>query len=52
VPGAFVLFDDYAYVGYRVQKLALDRAAQAKGVPIAALPTGQGLLLKPAVLDR
>ena len=48
VPGAFVLFDDYAYVGYGVQKVALDGAASAKGVPIAALPTGQGLLIKPA----
>jgi hypothetical protein len=52
VPGAFVLFDDYAYVGYRVQKVAIDRAADAKGVPIAALPTGQGLLIKPAVMGR
>jgi hypothetical protein len=52
VPGAFVLFDDYAYVGYGVQKVALDGAARAKGVPIAALPTGQGLLIKPAIVGN
>jgi hypothetical protein len=47
-PGAFVLFDDYAYYGYRPQKLAMDEAAAAKGVKVLSLPTGQGLILKPA----
>lgn len=47
VAGAFVLLDDYAFSGYRPQKVAMDAAAAAKGVQIASLPTGQGLLIKP-----
>jgi len=48
VPGAIVLLDDYAYCGYLPQKLAMDELAESKGVKIASLPTGQGLLVKPA----
>jgi SAM-dependent methyltransferase len=48
VPGAFVLLDDYAYCGYLSQKIAMDRFAQEKGIDILSLPTGQGLLVKPA----
>lgn len=48
VHGAFMLLDDYAYRGYRAQKLAMDQFAQAKGVKILSLPTGQGLLIKSA----
>ena len=44
--GAPVLLDDYAYDGYRHQKLAMDGLAERLGVSIASLPTGQGLLLK------
>jgi precorrin-6B methylase 2 len=47
IPGAFVLLDDYAYCGYRSQKIAMDRFAQEKGINILSLPTGQGLLVKP-----
>jgi hypothetical protein len=47
VPGAFVLFDDYAFCGCRSQKTAADRFAQEKGINILSLPTGQGLLVKP-----
>ena len=47
IPGAFVLLDDYAYKGYRPQKVAMDAAAAAKNLKIASLPTGQGLLIKP-----
>ena len=47
VPGAFILMDDYAYNGYRNQKLGMDEVAMKKGVKIASLPTGQGLLIKP-----
>jgi SAM-dependent methyltransferase len=47
VPGAFVLFDDYAFCGCRSQKIAADVFAQQKGVKILSLPTGQGLLVKP-----
>ena len=46
-PGAPVLLDDYAYFGYRQQKLAMDALARRLGVGIVSLPTGQGLLLKP-----
>lgn len=49
VPGAFVLLDDYAYRGYSSQKSAMDAAAARKQVRIASLPTGQGLLIKPAI---
>ena len=47
-PGAFVLLDDYAYRGFDEQRLAMDDLASELGVPICALPTGQGLLTKPA----
>ena len=46
VPGAVILLDDYAYAGYEAQKLAMDEAAAAKGIAIASLPTGQGLVVK------
>jgi len=46
VTGALVLFDDYAYAGYRQQKLAMDGLANRLGVAIASLPTGQGLLVR------
>ena len=46
MPGTVVLLDDYAYDGYRSQKLGMDAFARSKGVPILSLPTGQGLLLK------
>jgi len=46
VPGGIILMDDYAYNGYRNQKLGLDKIASKKGVKIASLPTGQGLLIK------
>lgn len=47
VPGAFVLLDDYAYVGYRQQKLGMDDFALRHGVQVLSLPTGQGLIVKP-----
>jgi hypothetical protein len=46
-PGAPVLLDDYAYVGFGLQKQAMDRLASRLGVQIASLPTGQGLLMRP-----
>ncbi len=46
--GAIVILDDYAYSeAYRRQKEALDAAAARLGAAILALPTGQGLILKP-----
>jgi len=46
VTGAVVLLDDYAFFGYQNQKTAFDGFSRRMGVPIASLPTGQGLLLK------
>ncbi len=51
-PGALVLMDDYAYHGASVQKALLDEVAHSKGVSIVALPTGQGLLIKPPDAGR
>jgi O-methyltransferase len=47
VGGALVVLDDYGWAHYFEQKKALDAFAARKGVAIATLPTGQGLLLKP-----
>jgi Macrocin-O-methyltransferase (TylF) len=47
VAGAPVLLDDYAYLGYTQQKLAMDDFAREHSVTICSLPTGQGLLIKP-----
>ena len=46
-PGAPVLLDDYAYVGYESQKRGMDGFARRAGVSVLSLPTGQGLLVKP-----
>jgi hypothetical protein len=45
--GAPVLLDDYAYVGYTAQKQAMDEFARSRGVGVCALPTGQGLIIRP-----
>jgi Macrocin-O-methyltransferase (TylF) len=47
VPGAVILLDDYAFLGYDSQKHAMDVFGKEKQVMIASLPTGQGLLMKP-----
>ena len=44
--GAIVLLDDYAFHGYQPQKDGMDAWAATRGVPIASLPTGQGLIVK------
>ncbi|MFH1155447.1 MAG: TylF/MycF/NovP-related O-methyltransferase [Pseudomonadota bacterium] len=46
VTGGIILLDDYAYVGYRNQKVAMDKFATARKIAIASLPTGQGLIIK------
>jgi hypothetical protein len=48
VPGAFVVLDDYAYYGYRSQLVGMDEFARSAGIQVLSLPTGQGLLVKPA----
>jgi len=47
VSGAAVVLDDYGFRFHEAQKEGFDRFAQAHGVSILALPTGQGLILKP-----
>jgi hypothetical protein len=47
-PGAFVLVDYYAQRGRDAQRLAMDAVARELDVPICTLPTGQGLIMKPA----
>lgn len=47
-PGAFVLLDDYANRGRHEQRTAMDELARELGVAVCALPTGQGLIIKPA----
>lgn len=46
--GAVILFDDYAYMGYEVQKFAIDQKAKELGFCVLSLPTGQGLVVKGA----
>ena len=46
-PGAFVLLDDYAYAGFRSQKLGIDRFARSRNIAVLSLPTGQGLIIRP-----
>jgi len=47
VPGAPVILDDYGFATYEEQTRAMNAFAAKRGVKIATLPTGQGLLLKP-----
>ncbi|OYU46894.1 MAG: methyltransferase [Rhizobiales bacterium PAR1] len=46
-PGGVILFDDYAYHGFRPQKIGIDGFASQVGCSVLSLPTGQGLLIKP-----
>jgi len=43
---AIVLLDDYGWESRRLQKEAFDDFANRKGIVIATLPTGQGLIVK------
>lgn len=47
VPGGVIIFDDYGFPDHEQQKHAHDAFALKKGVSILALPTGQGLIIKP-----
>ncbi len=47
VAGAICILDDYAYYGYKDQKIEIDKFASAKGIEILSLPTGQGMFIKP-----
>ena len=43
---AIVVLDDYGWIRRRLQKEAFDDFAKRKGIMIATLPTGQGLIVK------
>ena len=45
--GAVMVFDDYGFSGHIVQKRATDTFAASRGVQVLALPTGQGVIIKP-----
>ncbi len=47
VSGAIVVLDDYGWRKHIEQKYAFDAFAQSRGVQVLALPTGQGLIIKP-----
>lgn len=46
VSGAFVVLDDYGWLGYRVQKELEDVFFSERGYQVLELPTGQGLVIK------
>jgi len=48
VPGAIVVVDDFAFVGHEAQFVMWNAFAERANVPIVALPTGQGLIIKPS----
>ena len=48
VAGGVVILDDYGFSGHEAQKRAADRFAALVGTRVLSLPTGQGLLIKPA----
>jgi len=48
-PGAPILLDDYGFINYECQKRAFDNWAKEHSIEILALPTGQGLIIKPGV---
>ena len=47
-PGGMILLDDYAYVGFRLSKEAMDALAAKHSFKILSIPTGQGLIVKTA----
>ena len=47
VPCGMIVFDDYGWYEHARQKNVLDEFVATKGLEIFALPSGQGLLVKP-----
>lgn len=45
--GAVVVLDDYGFKGHDEQRNTIDEFAERAKVPVAMLPTGQGLIVKP-----
>jgi len=50
--GACIVLDDYGWHGHEEQRDAMDGFAREAGVAILALPTGQGLIVKPPPAHR
>ncbi len=48
VPGGIILHDDYDFELHEEQRKMIDRFAASRGVPVLALPTGQGIIIKPS----
>src|SRR5690606_4905939 len=46
--GGVVVLDDYGFRGHEMQRASADEFAASAGVPILPLPTGQGVMVKPA----
>ena len=46
-PGGIILFDNYVDYGHQANTPALDEVASRFSLTILALPTGQGLVIKP-----
>jgi len=44
--GSVMVLDDYGHQGFDEQRLAFDKFAKEKKVPILCLPTGQALIIK------
>jgi O-methyltransferase len=47
VSGGTILLDDYGWRGHIAQKHGFDNFSEMHGVRVLALPTGQGLIIKP-----
>jgi len=47
VNGGMVVLDDYGWTKQINQKRAFDEFAEARGIKVLSLPTGQGLIIKP-----
>lgn len=47
VSGGIIILDDYGWRRQINQKIAFDRFAEQRAIKILALPTGQGLIIKP-----
>jgi len=48
-PGAIVILDDYAFTGFESQYRAWNDFAGSQNLMILTVPTGQGILIKPAI---
>lgn len=46
VPGGYIIFDDYGWLGMRKLKAAEDAFMNERGYTVLELPTGQGLVIK------